>query len=301
MINYSNLSSISYRWEEPEVFKDSTSQIGRNRSTLIVPNPPTGSYQIKVIATDINKYMTPGQATVTLQINASPTTEPQVTAPLEATTATVHNSPPVAKIDPESGVTIVDTKIIFSATLSSDPDDKYEAAADGEAADNVDGVLVKSDIVSYSWEIKDDNWANWVEEGTIVVTDENVLELKPIKPGNLTLTLTATDTQGLTDTTEATLNIKDDIDDPPTANAGDAVEIYLPTDHATICGNSSTDDKGIVEWNWSPDASNPKQTGMNGVNRKCLTVSEIEIPGMYWFTLKVCDKKGQCDEAKAQV
>ena len=112
-----------------------------------------------------------------------------------------------------------------------------------------------------------------------------MLELKPIKPGNLTLTLTVTDTQGLTDTTEATLNIKDDIDDPPTANAGDAVEIYLPTDHATLYGNSSTDDKGIVEWNWSPDASNPKQTGMNGVNRKCLILepqlSTVVITAIY--------------------
>ena len=153
--HYSNLSSILYRWEEPEVFKDSTSQIGRNRSTLIVPNLPTGSYKIKVIATDRNELMTPGQASVTLQINASPTTEAQVIAASpETTTATIHNSPLVAKIDPESGVTIVLSKIIFSATLSSDPDDKYEAAADGEAADNVDGVLVKSDIVSYSWEIK---------------------------------------------------------------------------------------------------------------------------------------------------
>ena len=160
--------------------------------------------------------MNSGEAAIMVNITLMSTVEP--------TTQTIHNSPPVAKVEPEIGVTIVSSKIIFSATPSSDPDDTYES---NEEDPEATGDLIKSDIVSYKWEIKNDEWSNWVEEP--VNTEDNFLELKPVNPGNITLILTVTDSAGAYDSTEAQLSIKDDIDDPPTANAGDAIEIYLPT------------------------------------------------------------------------
>lgn len=48
-----------------------------------------------------------------------------------------------------------------------------------------------------------------------------------------------------------------EVDYPPKAEAGSCdsklsgdIEVRLPVDSIFICGNSSSDDKGIVKWKW---------------------------------------------------
>ena len=48
--------------------------------------------------------------------------------------------------------------------------------------------------------------------------------------------------------------------------------VALPkTYKVTLCGNSSTDDKGIVLWSWTSDEENEYSTDMIHVHEKCLT------------------------------
>ena len=85
------------------------------------------------------------------------------------------------------------------------------------------------------------------------------------------------------------------MDDAPHANAGEAVEIYLPTSSVTLHGNESTDDHGITSWLWTAKESNPDHTSMNGVHTNQLSINEIQKPGLYVYKLTVEDAKGQTD------
>ena len=40
-------------------------------------------------------------------------------------------------------------------------------------------------------------------------------------------------------------------DYPPTANAGEDVVVYLPNNQVILHGNQSSDDHGIVSWEWT--------------------------------------------------
>lgn len=44
-------------------------------------------------------------------------------------------------------------------------------------------------------------------------------------------------------------------DYPPEANAGQDVIVYLPVNNITLNGNMSSDDKGIVSWEWTKSHS----------------------------------------------
>ena len=127
------------------------------------------------------------------------------------------------------------------------------------------------------------------------------IELVFTQPRNYTFELTVTDAEGVSDSTQTTVVIEEEPDSPPIANAGKAMSINLPTDQVTLCGNSSTDDKGIISWVWSPDNQNEHSTDLIHVHEKCLTVSAIQWPGIYKFNLKVCDEAKQCDQASVQV
>ena len=127
------------------------------------------------------------------------------------------------------------------------------------------------------------------------------LELVFTEPGSYTFELTVTDRAGITDSAQAKVIVEEVPDAKPTANAGKSVSINLPTDQVILCGNSSTDDKGIVEWLWTADGQNEFQTDLIHVHEKCLTVSGIQSAGIYKFNLKVFDEANQWDQASVQV
>ena len=69
--------------------------------------------------------------------------------------------------------------------------------------------------------------------------------------GNYTFKLTVTDSDQESSSTYATLTVVKETDYPPAANAGEAVIIFLPQNKLTLNGNQSTDDHGIVAWEWT--------------------------------------------------
>lgn len=180
------------------------------------------------------------------------------------------NKPPRADISPkEQTITLPTNEVVLDGSKSSD-DDK---------------------ITQYKWEevkgpLNDKN--KMMSSGV----DSPVLQLKSLVPGIYTFKLTVTDSDGESDSTTATVTVNDEKDYPPVARAGNDVVIVLPVDHVTLYGNGSTDDKGIVSYEWSKTPSSPAVGDMQGTSSPTLKVSNMVV-GDYTFVLKVTDTGGQ--------
>lgn len=63
--------------------------------------------------------------------------------------------------------------------------------------------------------------------------------------------LTVKDSDHASNSTTANITVLKVPDYPPVANAGQDMIIYLPHNSVTLNGSLSTDDKGIVSWEWT--------------------------------------------------
>lgn len=59
-------------------------------------------------------------------------------------------------------------------------------------------------------------------------------------------------------------------DYPPVANAGQDVILYLPHNSVTLNGSLSTDDKGIISWEWTKSPSDQDKAVDMQVSSICL-------------------------------
>ena len=59
-----------------------------------------------------------------------------------------------------------------------------------------------------------------------------------------------TDSDGVESSTFANVTVIKQVDYPPKANAGSNLIVALPQNSVTLYANSSTDDKGIVSYEW---------------------------------------------------
>ena len=59
-----------------------------------------------------------------------------------------------------------------------------------------------------------------------------------------------TDSDNVSNSTTANITVIKETDYPPKANAGSNIVINLPTNHVTLYGNASKDDKGITSYEW---------------------------------------------------
>ncbi|XP_056126835.1 dyslexia-associated protein KIAA0319 isoform X3 [Rhinichthys klamathensis goyatoka] len=145
-------------------------------------------------------------------------------------------------------------------------------------------------VVSYLWEKVDGPF--WKPEGPV---DTPVLQLENLSPGEYTFKLTVSDSDGLTDSTTATVRVSSPKDDPPLARPGSDQVITLPLNHLTLSGNHSTDDHAITSYLWSlhPRSLTQKVT-MQDVRSPFLQLSDLQ-EGRYTFQLTVTDSRGQRD------
>ncbi|XP_040908654.1 dyslexia-associated protein KIAA0319-like protein isoform X2 [Toxotes jaculatrix] len=134
-----------------------------------------------------------------------------------------------------------------------------------------------------------------------VSADTPVLTLTSLVPGNYTFSLTVTDSDGATNSTQATLSVNKAKDYRPVANAGPNQVIQLPRNSITLYGNQSTDDHDSLsyEWSLSPE-SKDKVVEMQGVRTPILQLSAMQ-EGDYTFQLTVTDSAGQQDTAQVTV
>ncbi|XP_041361806.1 dyslexia-associated protein KIAA0319-like protein [Gigantopelta aegis] len=183
------------------------------------------------------------------------------------------NKKPVAITKPKSQVIHLPNSAIIDGSDSTD-DDK---------------------IVKYHWE---------EESGPLqskqIMGEEQMITLSNLAPGNYTFKLTVTDSDGKTDSTLANVTFIQDKDYPPKANAGSDVIINLPQMSLTLYGNASTDDKGIVSYEWVKKADDKLTADMTGVRTPFLHLDHLE-EGDYMFTLKVMDAARQTATADVHV
>ncbi|XP_039461240.1 dyslexia-associated protein KIAA0319-like protein [Oreochromis aureus] len=134
-----------------------------------------------------------------------------------------------------------------------------------------------------------------------VSADTPVLTLTSLVPGNYTFSLTVTDSDGATNSTQATLSVNKAKDYRPVANAGPNQVIQLPRNSITLYGNQSTDDHDSLsyEWSLSPE-SKDKVVEMQGVRTPILQLSAMQ-EGDYTFQLTVTDSAGQQDTSQVTV
>lgn len=237
-------------------------QSGIETETLKLTTLTQGEYEFKVEVRGDNAY---GEASVNV------TVLPKLRV----------NKPPVAVISP----TFQELTLPTDSTL-----------LDGSQSHDDDG------IETYEWEeVQGPLQANINKDKNGNLPNEKVLKITGLIVGNYTFKLTVTDTDKVTNSTEATIIVKNKIDNPPIANAGSNQVIHLPQTSAVLCGNDSTDDWGIVNYKWSLSPDSKKDVvDMQGARKKCIELSNLEV-GDYTFQLTVTDEAGQEDTAKVTI
>ncbi|XP_069612929.1 dyslexia-associated protein KIAA0319-like protein homolog isoform X2 [Ranitomeya imitator] len=185
------------------------------------------------------------------------------------------NQPPVAIVSPRyQEISLPTTSTVIDGSQSTD-DEK---------------------IVSYHWE----ELKGPLREEKITA-DTAILKLTNLVPGNYTFRLTVEDSDGEKNSTTANLTVNKAVDYPPGANAGANQVITLPRNAIVLYGNLSTDDHGIVsyEWSLSPN-SKGKVMEMQGVRTSTLQLSSLQ-EGDYTFQLTVTDSAGQQSTSEVTV
>nr|XP_053633719.1 dyslexia-associated protein KIAA0319-like protein [Cherax quadricarinatus] len=136
-------------------------------------------------------------------------------------------------------------------------------------------------IVSYHWEMVTAPLGYKLPDQT-----GPTLQLTDLIPGSYRIMLRVKDKEGLEGNETTVVNVIKETDYPPTANAGGDQIVYLPQTEIILYGNTSTDDHGIEEWEWT---KGPKDSGkavdMQDTRTPFLHLSNLE-EGHYQFILR---------------
>ena len=108
--------------------------------------------------------------------------------------------------------------------------------------------------------------------------------------GDYRFRLNAIDDKGLGNFSDAWIYVRGELDQPPLAEAGDAVELSLPLQAGALYG-SGYDDNKIVRYEWK-QTNGPSKAIVNGTTTPTLLVSGLTRVGSYVFELTVWDDNG---------
>jgi gliding motility-associated-like protein len=139
-------------------------------------------------------------------------------------------------------------------------------------------------IVSYQWEQISGSPSNMSDQAlaTLTVTD--------LAAGTYRYRITVTDDDGASDFDEINVLVEaEDVNIAPIADAGENLQIFMPTNSAVIDGKGSDVDGTIISYNWIK-TSGPSVT-MTNPDKATLSLSEM-LEGEYTFRLTVNDNDG---------
>lgn len=176
------------------------------------------------------------------------------------------NETPKASAGGDEGIILPASNFVLNGTSSYDPD----------------GLIVEY------------NWTQAAGSSQAIITNANSAISKPdsLKPGFYVFRLTVTDNKGATATDDVLIIVDAEppANKPPVANAGNDVNLTLPSNSAVLNGSGSNDPDGsIVVYNWSL-VSGPSQPDLGNTASAYLNVSNLVI-GTYVFRLSVTDNK----------
>ncbi|XP_069185612.1 dyslexia-associated protein KIAA0319-like protein isoform X2 [Procambarus clarkii] len=158
------------------------------------------------------------------------------------------------------------------------------------------GSTDDDEIASYHWEMVTAPLGYKLPDQT-----GPTLQLTDLIPGTYRIMLRVKDKEGLEGNATTVVNVIKETDYPPTANAGGDQIVYLPQTEIILYGNTSTDDHGIEEWEWT---KGPKDSGkavdMQDTRTPFLHLSNLE-EGHYQFILRVADSNGQSSNTSVYV
>ncbi|XP_061093171.1 dyslexia-associated protein KIAA0319 isoform X1 [Conger conger] len=181
--------------------------------------------------------------------------------------ATHVNQPPRAIASPESQEVTLPAESVFIDGSQSTDDDR---------------------VASYHWE----DVASPPRKLT-GSADTATLRLSDLEAGNYTFRLTVVDSDGLTDSTLASVRAIRPVDLPPVANAGPNQTLTLPLNHVILSGSESSDDHGITDYSWTFwSSSQGIDPTMQGERTPVLQLFDLQ-EGQYTFQLTVTDSAGQ--------
>ncbi|KAF2357560.1 PKD domain [Trinorchestia longiramus] len=188
------------------------------------------------------------------------------------------NKPPeVTIVPPRQKVTLPTTAVILDGSGSVD--------------DNTE-----SSKLDFRWEIVSGPLDYSLEKQV-----GQTLTLQNLLPGNYTIMLRVKDAEGLEGKSTAVVEVVQEKDYPPSANAGGDQIIYLPQTETLVNGNASSDDHGIVEWEWTKGSDvDGLAVDMQDTRTPILKLSGLE-EGHYQFVLKVIDGSGQSDSSAVNI
>ncbi|WP_222933108.1 PKD domain-containing protein [Fulvivirga aurantia] len=153
---------------------------------------------------------------------------------------------------------------------------------------NISGSSSDNDgsIQSYLW-----SQLSGPNSATLTNSNNPLVSVSGLVEGVYTFNLEVEDNQGATssDNVKVTVNSAP-VNSAPTADAGDDINITLPTNSTTIVGSGSDSDGSISAYLWTK-VSGPTTFTLSGQNTSTATVSGL-IAGTYGFRLRVTDNDG---------
>jgi len=155
------------------------------------------------------------------------------------------------------------------------------------------GTATDSDgtIASSIW-----SQVNGPTSATIATPNSLSTSLTNLQPGTYVFSLSATDDKGNSGLDEVTVNVSSNL--PPTAFAGDPIEVVLPDSDTLLTGGGSDPDGTIASYLWTQVSGTSATT--SSPTQSSLSVSGLSI-GTYVFRLTVTDNNGATNSDEVQI
>ena len=162
---------------------------------------------------------------------------------------------------------------------------------DGSASAGTGGSTIKS----YAWKKISGPAAGTIASATTAKTN-----VTGLAAGTYIFELTVTDSKGLTGAARVTVTVKPASNKLPVANAGNAIQVQLPLNTASLDGSASTDADGqITTWLWQKTAG-PAGGDLTAAGAAKTNVNNLQ-EGSYTFQLTITDNSGGSNSATVNV
>ncbi len=238
-----------------------------------VSGPSTANFGSAGLATSTANGLVQGvyrfQLTVTDQLGVTASATVQVTV-----NAAVVPGPPVSNAGSDQTITLPTSSVTLTGS----------------------GSETNGTIVSYTWtQVSGPSTATFGSAGLATTTAGGLVQ------GVYRFQLTVKDNSGVTAsaTVQVTVNAAPVVPGPPSANAGTAQTITLPTNSVTLTGSGSETNGTIVSYAWT-QVTGPAGATIATAGSAATTVSGL-VQGVYRFQLTVTDNSGVTASATVQV